>query len=182
MSDNVEGARLAVSHLHELGHRRIATIAGPTWTRPGVDRLLGFREELERRGLSNPEGYEQEGDFYPETGFARMQALLALDEPPTAVFAASDLMAVGAIRAAHEGGVRVPEDISVVGFDDAQLAALMHPPLTTIRQDKIGLGLAAAEALVRMVDHPDTSPQVRALPVELVVRGTTAPTGSDGRR
>jgi LacI family transcriptional regulator len=182
MSDNVEGARLAVRHLYALGHRRIATIAGPTRTRPGVDRLLGFREELERLELANPEGFEQEGDFYPETGFGGMQALLALKTPPTAVFAASDLMAVGAIRAAQERGLDVPGELSVIGFDDAQLAALMHPPLTTIRQDKIGLGLAAAEALVRMIDQPDTSPPVRALPVELVVRGTTAaPTGDGGR-
>jgi LacI family transcriptional regulator len=184
MSRNVDGARAAVRHLYELGHRRIATIAGPTTTRPGVDRLLGYREEAEQLGLATPEGYEQEGDFYSESGYAAMQALLGLPEPPTGVFAASDLMALGAIRAAQERGVSVPADLSVVGFDDIQLARLAHPSLTTLRQDKTGLGLAAADFLVRMLERPDTSPSVHALPVELVVRESTAPprVSADGRR
>jgi LacI family transcriptional regulator len=175
MSDNVEGGRLAVRHLYELGHRRVATICGPTSTRPGVDRLLGYRAQIDRLRLPSPEGYEQDGDFYPESGYAAMQALLELDPPPTAVFAASDLMALGAIRAIQERGLAVPDDISIVGFDDIQLASLMHPSLTTVRQDKSGLGLAAADALVRMLEHPDTSPAVRAIPVELIARGSTGP-------
>jgi LacI family transcriptional regulator len=175
MSDNVAGSRMAVRHLYELGHRLVATIAGPNSTRPGVDRLLGYREEMDRLGLAALEGYEQEGDFYPETGYASMQALLALQRPPTAVFAASDLMAAGAIRAVQERGLRVPHDVSIVGFDDIQLAGLMRPSLTTVRQDKTGLGVAAADALIRMLDQPETSPAIRALPVELVVRGSTGP-------
>jgi LacI family transcriptional regulator len=175
MSDNLEGARIAVRHLHALGHRLVATIAGPTTTRPGVDRLLGYRTEMEQLGLASVDGYEQEGDFYPETGYQAMRSLLDLDRPPSGVFAASDLMAVGALRAVQERGLRVPDDVSIVGFDDIQMAALMHPPLTTLRQDKVGLGRAAAQALLRMLDDPETSPPVRALPVELLVRGSTAP-------
>lgn len=174
MSDNVGGARLAVRHLHELGHERIATICGATSSRAGRDRVEGYRAEIEHLGLPSPEGYEQEGDFYPDSGHQAMHALLDLAERPTAVFAASDLMALGAMQAIQERGLRVPDDVSIVGFDDIQVAALIHPALTTIRQDKAGLGAAAAEALVRMLDDPAASPAVRALPVELVVRGSTA--------
>ena len=147
-SDNVGGARIAVRHLYELGHRRIATIAGPEDTKPGADRLLGFRAELQALGLENLHGYEQAGDFYSESGEAAMRALLALPEPPTAVFAAADLMAVGAIKAAREADVDVPTDLAVVGFDDIQLASLLEPSLTTVRQDSVGLGQATARALL----------------------------------
>jgi LacI family transcriptional regulator len=173
MSDNVAGAREAVRHLHGLGHERIAIIGGPPATRPGADRLLGYRAELEALGLPYRDEYVEEGDFYPESGYAAMRALLALSEPPTAVFAASDLMAAGAVRAAQERGLSVPDDVSLVGFDDIQLAALMQPPLTTIRQDKAGLGNAAADALTRMVDAPEAAPAVVTLPVELVPRTST---------
>jgi LacI family transcriptional regulator len=166
-SDNVGGARLAVKHLRELGHRRIATIAGPQDTKPGADRLLGFRAELQT--LPQP-GYEQIGDFYTESGESGMQALLALPEPPTAVFVASDLMAVGAIKAAREAGLSVPGDLAVVGFDDIQLASLVDPPLTTIRQDRVGLGQATARALIEQIENPETIPAALTLPVELVVR------------
>jgi LacI family transcriptional regulator len=170
ISDNVAGAGLAVRHLREAGRTRIALIGGPTATRPGADRLLGYREELGRLGLPYRDDYVQEGDFYAESGYAAMQTLLALAEPPDAVFAASDLMAVGAMRAIEHGGLRVPDDIAIVGFDDIQLASLVRPGLTTVRQDGQGLGVAAAEAVVRMLVKPDVSPPVRVLPVELVVR------------
>ena len=172
-SDNVGGARAAVRHLHELGHRRIATIYGPEDSKPGADRLLGFRAEIRALGLESRTGYEQPGDFYAESGEAAMRALLALPEPPTAVFAASDLMAVGAIKAAYDAGLGVPDDAAVVGFDDIQLASLLNPTLTTIRQDKFGLGLAATRALVEQIENPDVTPAVLTLPVELVVRASS---------
>ena len=174
MSDNVAGAREAVRHLHALGHERIAIISGPPATRPGADRLLGYRTELEGLGLRYRDEYVEEGDFYPDSGYSAMQALLRLDEPPTAVFAASDLMAAGAMRAAQERGVSVPGELSLVGFDDIQLAALTKPPLTTVKQDKTGLGNAAADAVTRMVDVADAAPAVVTLPVELVIRASTA--------
>jgi LacI family transcriptional regulator len=102
-----------------------------------------------------------------------MEQLLALPEPPTAVFAASDMMALGAIRAAAEAGLSVPADVSVVGFDDIQLADHMNPPLTTLRQDKAGLGAAAGTAIARLAGgEPANGPVV--LPVELVERGSSA--------
>ncbi len=169
-SDNLGGARLAVRHLYELGHRRIATIAGLAHTKPAADRLLGYRAELQKLGLTPQPGYEPAGDFYMESGETAMRALLALPEPPTAVFAASDMMAVGAIRAMADAGLRCPDDIAVVGFDDIQLAELVSPALTTIRQDKQALGAAAARSLVRLIDDTETAPHVSVLPVELVVR------------
>ena len=107
-SDNLGGARLAVRHLHDLGHTRIATIAGLAHTKPAADRLLGYRAELQELGLTPQPGYEAAGDFYMESGEAAMRALLALPEPPTAVFAASDMMAVGAIRAIEDAGPPLP--------------------------------------------------------------------------
>ena len=173
ISDNLAGARLAVRHLYQQGHERIATVTGMLSTRPGADRLLGYREELEARGLPYRSDYVQEGDFYFASGYRGMTALLDLDDPPTAVFAAGDVMAAGCVRAAEERGVRVPEDLAIVGFDDIQLAAMMHPALTTIRQDKVGLGAAAAESLLRMLEDADGAPPVITLPVELVVRDSS---------
>jgi LacI family transcriptional regulator len=170
ISDNLGGARVAVRHLRQQGHERIATLTGILSTRPGADRLLGYRAELEAQGLPYRDDYVQEGDFYFESGRRGMNALLALSEPPTAVFAAGDLMAAGALRAVEEHGLSVPGDVALVGFDDIQLAAMMQPSLTTVRQDKIGLGSAAGEALLRMLDEADSAPPITTLPVELVVR------------
>jgi LacI family transcriptional regulator, galactose operon repressor len=180
MSDNVAGGRKATRHLAELGHRRIGFIGGLPFTRPATDRLLGYRAELHDLGIDYRDEYVQDGDFYAESGYRAMISLLELPEPPTAVLAASDLMAAGAARAAQEGGLRIPADVSLVGFDDIQLAGLMQPALTTVRQDKAGLGVAAAEALQHMIDDPRTAPPVITLPVELVVRASTGappPTG-----
>lgn len=174
MSDNEAGAAAAVRHLHELGHRRIATITGMIDSRPGVDRLRGYREAIQSLGLAYRDEYVRYGDFYAESGRAETAKLLALDEPPTAIFAAADLMAIGAVRAAAEAGLRVPEDLSVVGFDDIQLAPHVNPPLTTLRQDKLGLGAAAGDALVARIAGDPERPPLRTLPVELVVRGSTA--------
>ena len=173
ISDNLGGARLAVRHLHEQGHERIAIVTGMLSTRPGADRLLGYRAELEALGLPYRDDYVREGDFYFESGHSGMQSLLDLETPPTAVFAAGDLMAAGCLRAIEERGLGVPDDIAVVGFDDIQLAAVLQPALTTIKQDKVQLGATAAEALLRMIEEADAAPPVKTLPVELVVRASS---------
>jgi LacI family transcriptional regulator len=174
-SDNVAGAALAVRHLAELGHRRIGLIGGAGDTRPGAERLLGYRRELDRLGLEHRPEYVREGDFYPRSGYDAMSVLLDLSEPPTAIFAAADLMAAGAIQAITERGRTVPRDIAVVGFDDVHLAALLQPSLTTVRQDKQGMGAAAAESLVRMIEDRELDPPVVVVPVELVIRDSSAP-------
>jgi LacI family transcriptional regulator len=170
ISDNQQGARLAVRHLHDQGHERIAIVTGMLSTRPGADRLLGYRAELEALALPYRDDYVREGDFYFESGYRGLQALLELETPPTGVFAAGDVMAAGCLRAVEEHGLRVPDDIALVGFDDIQLAAMVQPSLTTIKQDKIGLGATAAEALLRMIEETDAAPPIETLPVELVVR------------
>jgi LacI family transcriptional regulator len=175
MSDSEGGAGVAVRHLTDLGHRRIATITGMLHSRPGTDRLRGYRRAIQELGLAYRDDYVTYGDFYAESGRAAAEHLLALSEPPTAIFAASDLMAIGAIRAAAQVGLRVPEDLSVVGFDDIQLAPHVNPPLTTMRQDKSGLGFAAGDALVARVAGDGGRAPLRTLEVELVVRGSTSP-------
>jgi LacI family transcriptional regulator len=182
-SDNVGGAALAVRHLHDLGHRQIALIGGPADTRPGVDRLLGYRRELNRLGLPYHPMYVVEGDFYPESGYVAMMKLLELAEPPTAVFAASDLMAAGALRSIGARGLGVPRDISLVGFDDIPLASLLTPALTTVRQEGERLGRSAGEALLQMIAEPDREPPRITVPVELVIRGSSGggpPSVSEG--
>jgi len=174
MSDNEGGAAAAVRHLFDLGHRRIATVTGMIDSRPGIDRLRGYRAAIQELGLAYRDDYVRYGDFYAESGREATAALLDLDEPPTAVFAAADLMAIGAIRATAERGLSVPEDLSIVGFDDIQLAPHVNPPLTTLRQDKLGLGAAAGDALVARIAGDPERPALRTLPVELVVRGSTA--------
>jgi LacI family transcriptional regulator len=144
-------------------------------SRPGIDRLRGYRAATQALGLAYRDEYVAYGDFYAESGRELAARLLTLDEPPTAIFAASDLMAIGAVRAAAQAGLRVPEDLAVVGFDDIQLASHVNPPLTTVRQDKLGLGAAAGDALVARIAGDPDRPPLRILPVELVVRASTAP-------
>jgi DNA-binding LacI/PurR family transcriptional regulator len=169
-SDNVEAAATAVQYLHALGYTRIAHITGILASRPGIDRVLGYRSGLERAQLPFREDYLIEGDFYEQSGYMGMSRLLALEERPEAVFCSSDMMALGAIRAAHAAGLRVPDDIAVVGFDDAAFASMMEPALTTVRQDKAGLGAAACEALMRIVENESGTPPVVILSADLVVR------------
>ena len=175
ISDNEAGSGAAVRHLHELGHRRIAHITGLLDKRPGAERLRGYRRELQRLGLTPRDEYVGYGDFYFDSGYTAMQGLLELDEPPTAVVVAADMTALGAIRAANEAGLEVPRDLSVVGFDDIQLAEYLHPPLTTLRQAKASLGKEAGRALVRLIDGEADVPAAVTLPVELIVRASTAP-------
>ncbi len=173
-SDNVMGGRLAVEHLAALGHTRIATITGLAHTTPGGDRLRGYRDGLRVHGLPERPEYVREGDFYPDSGSVQMQALLALPGPPTAVFAASDDMAMGALSAIAQARLSVPGDVSLVGFDDDEVAPLLRPPLTTVRQNKPALGAAAGAALIQLIESEDATPPELVLPVELVVRESSA--------
>jgi len=174
-SDSESGAAKAVSHLAGLGHKRIAHIAGPLETTPGRERLLGFRRAIGGLDLPYDERHIAYGDFYFDSGQAAMERLLALDEPPTAVFAASDMMAMGAMRAVREAGRSVPSDVSMVGFDDIAAATMGHPSLTTLRQDRVAIGAAAVQALLGYLGEDGEAPKPRVtLPVELIVRESTA--------
>ncbi|HEY7631951.1 MAG TPA: LacI family DNA-binding transcriptional regulator [Thermoleophilaceae bacterium] len=174
-SDNHQGADLAVKHLMECGHKRIAHIAGPLDTTPGRERLAGFRRAIEKAGLPYYDELVVYGDFYYESGLASMEKLLDLATPPTAVFVASDMMAMGAMRAVQARGLSVPGDVAVVGYDDITIAGMAHPPLTTVRQEKAQLGELAAEALLRQIEEGANGDleSTLTLPVTLVVREST---------
>ena len=166
--DNHNSARELVAHLLRLGHHRIATITGPQNMVVGADRQSGYVAALCDRGLAVDPDLIVEGDFTEAGGYAAMQRLLCLH--PDAVFAASDMMAIGALRAIRETGLRVPDDIAVVGFDDIPIAARTDPPLTTVRQPIHRTGAVAAQTLIDLIEHPNTHIRRVVLPTELVIR------------
>jgi LacI family transcriptional regulator len=172
---NWAGGLRATEHLLELGHRRIGFISGPKRMMCSRARLDGYRAALEAAGVPAAEELIEQGDFYHESGFAGGMALLGLDEPPTAVFAASDQMAFGVYEAARQRGLRVPDDVSVVGFDDLPEARWACPPLTTVRQPLSEMGLLAARTVMRLAQGETVeSPRVE-LSTELMVRVSSAP-------
>jgi LacI family transcriptional regulator len=174
-SDNEGGARQAVRHLHGLGHRRIAVVTGPLDLMPAVERLDGFRSEAAALGLSVPDELVVEGDFFLGSGRRAMQRLIALEQPPTAVFVCGDEMAIGALHALDDAGRRAPNDVSVVGFDDLESAAQVRPGLTTVRQDAMALGAAAVQLLVDLMGSEHPQHGRRQVPTELVVRASSGP-------
>ncbi|WP_019913923.1 LacI family DNA-binding transcriptional regulator [Paenibacillus sp. HW567] len=179
-SDNVGGAQQAVEYLASLGHRGIAHISGGGHTFPGSQRELGYRAAMKQRGLEVREDYIVEGVFYSrEGGYSAMVQLLERPERPTAVFAAGDLLALGAVMAAKDKGLSVPGDISVMGFDDIELAGYVTPALTTVRQDTELLGTRAAEILLASIDGNREKKETLTLPVEVVVRESCAPPGGN---
>ena len=174
-SDHADGVRLALGHLHALGHRRIAHIAGALNTVAGRQRLEAFRHETKTLGLDESDELVRQGDFSSASGYRETCALLALDQRPTAIVAASDLMALAALQAIRDAGLEPGPDVAVVGFDDLEAAALAHPPLTTVRQDRRELGTLAATRALELIEQPGATLRDTVLPVELVVRASSAP-------
>lgn len=170
-TDNVGAARMATEHLIRLGHKKIATITGPLNMLQARDRLVGFRQAMEAHGLHLPDSSVVEGDFTEASGYEGMTRLIA--SRPTAVFAASDSMAVGALKAIRHARLRVPGDIALVGFDDVPIAEAIEPALTTVRQPIERLGSMATELLLGMIERgPEQQSVVQriVLPAELIVR------------
>jgi DNA-binding LacI/PurR family transcriptional regulator len=172
-TDDVAGARSAVEHLIRLGHRRIAHIGAPDWAAPGLERRTGYRQALEAHGIAWDPALVYEGDAHETGGLAGVQALLQLADPPTAFSCFNDMTAVGAVRGARLIGHRVPEDLSVVGFDDMPLASYVDPPLTTVRQDLGALGGRATQMLLNLIAGQKTEAPV-VLGTELVERTSCA--------
>lgn len=172
--DNRKGALLATQHLLGLGHRRIAFINGPMDHGSCRDRLAGYRDALHGAGVPFDEAIVAEGDFSEQSGFRKAYAVLERGSRPTAIFAASDLMAIGALRAVHEEKLRVPEDISVVGFDGVPISRYLNPPLTTVWQAAGEKGKLAADMLLQRLEGTRVQTERILLEPELVVRGTTA--------
>jgi LacI family transcriptional regulator len=167
--ENRRGAIEGVTHLIRMGRRRIAHLSGPMNTVVGKDRLDGYQEALHMRGVPFYPELVLEGNFSEEDGYSLTRLLLVRN--PDAIFAASDAMALGALRALREACLRVPEDVAVVGFDDLPFAASADPPLTTIRQPIQRTGAMAAQTLIDVIEHP-AEPLARRilLPTELVIR------------
>lgn len=168
--DNVGGARAAVTHLVEGGRRTIATITGTPDMTVGVDRLDGYRQALDAAGLERDPGLEEPGDFTQEGGAAAMRRLLDSRGDIDAVFAASDLMAAGAIGVLRSAGRRIPEDVAVVGFDDSSIAATSEPPLTSVRQPIEEMGREMARLLLEQSARPGTVPRKVILATRLIRR------------
>jgi LacI family transcriptional regulator, repressor for deo operon, udp, cdd, tsx, nupC, and nupG len=172
--DNAAAAETAVHHLLELGHRRIAHIAGGRRNALTAERCAGYRRALRSFRLVPVAELVSYGDYSIESGARAASALLDLARPPTAIFAANDDMAIGAMNEAKARGLLVPSDISVVGFDDIPFAASYDPPLTTVHQPFFDMGTAAMDTLYELLRGQAPAPRIRLLPAELMIRQTTA--------
>lgn len=167
-ADGRAAVRDLVAHLHALGHRRLAIIAGPGSTTTGSERVEAFREAMAAYGLDLPDSYTGQGDFQAASGRRVTEGFLDLPEPPEVVFAADNLMALGALDAIRARGLRVPDDIALAAFDDIPWFVHTDPPVTAIAQPTGELGRAAVRALVARIEG--RPPESAAFPARLVVR------------
>jgi LacI family repressor for deo operon, udp, cdd, tsx, nupC, and nupG len=172
--DNLTASFNAVNFLHELGHQRIGCIAGPEEMPLCHYRLQGYVQALRRSGIAVDPHYIARGNFTYEAGANALEQLLALPQPPTAVFCHSDIMALGALSLAKRRGLKVPEDLSIIGFDNISLSEFCDPPLTTVSQPRFDIGREAMLLLLDQLSGQNVSSGSRLLDCELVVRGSTA--------
>jgi LacI family transcriptional regulator len=166
--DNVSAAFGAVSHLIRLGYQRIGMIAGPQNTTVGIDRTVGYRKAMEERGREVIPTLIAAGDFTEPGGYYAMRQLLP--SAPDAIFAASDTMAIGAMRAIREAGLRIPDEIALVGFDDLPIATIPTPQLTTVRQPIDQFGFQAVEILIDLIENGVNPPRRVIMDTELIIR------------
>ncbi len=175
-ADHERGGYLATNYLIGLGHRQIACVSGPVNLPPSRNRVVGYMRALKEAGIPIRLDYLMRSDFTSEGGFVAFQKLLALPQPPSAIFASNDLMAIGGLCAASEAQVRVPEQLSVIGYDDVALASFSTPRLTTMAQPKYEMGALTARALVARILGDHHAPlRCEKLDTTLVVRQSTAP-------
>ena len=175
---NWAGGRMAVEYLLSLGHRRIAIIAGPASLRCSLDRIAGYRAALEAAGIPIDPELIRPGDFRLQSGYAQTSALLALPQPPTAIFTGNDLQAMGVYKALYLRNIHVPERMSVIGFDDIPLTTIVSPSLTSVRQPLFDMGRVATSMLIRLIaGEPLDSLRVE-LATTLITRESCAPASS----
>lgn len=174
--DNVTGAYQAVSHLIRLGHTRIGTITGALNTTAALDRRAGYEQALHEHGLPLEDVLITPGNFNESSGYQAMQQLLP--HRPTAVFVASDVMVFGALRALSEAGLRVPEDMALVGYDDLPPAANAVPPLTTVHQPVLRFGEQAVEILIDILENGSAPPRRVILDTQLIIRNSCGASGA----
>ncbi|WP_341679362.1 LacI family DNA-binding transcriptional regulator [Niveibacterium sp. SC-1] len=173
-ADSYGGAKSAILHLAELGHKRIALIGGDERLGSARDRRRAYNETMAQLGFRRDSALVAPGDYSQAGGYAAAQKLLALSSRPTAILAANDVSAFGAMTAIREAGLRIPEDISVVGFDDIPASSLVSPALTTVRQPIYQMGRSAVNTLLALMARIEPATQVVSLPTELVIRQSTA--------
>jgi LacI family transcriptional regulator len=175
LSDNEGGAFDAVSYLIGIGHRRIGIIAGRLEVSTGADRMAGYVRAIKAHGIPVDESLIEVAQFKREIAYEKTREMLARSEPPTALFVCNNAMTAGAMAAIKAAGKKVPKDISVVGFDDSEWAALMDPPLTVVAQPIVELGTRAAQLLMRRISGGRVkTPRAIVLKPELIVRGSCA--------
>lgn len=179
---NWAGGRMATEHLIALGHTRIGMITGHRGWCASIDRVAGYHSALMAAGLPIIPEYARDGDFWIDSGYRCAHQLLSLPTPPTAIFAQSDPMAIGVIRAARERGLEVPADLSVVGFDDVDMASVSMPALTTVAQPLQELGRLAVSVLYRQINGQPLDANRVELSTRLIVRASTAPPAEKARK
>lgn len=172
-ADDFAGGVAATRHLLELGHRRIGHLAGSPGVSTGVERRRGYASALAEAGIAEDPALVVESGYFEDTGRAAMERLLDLPAPPTAVFAVNDLAAIGAQAAVLDRGLRIPEDVAIVGYNDIPLAARVAPPLTTLRVPAREFGRLSAEMLIEQIGSGRVRRRRVVLRPELVVRGST---------
>ncbi|MFW5973607.1 MAG: LacI family DNA-binding transcriptional regulator [Bacteroidota bacterium] len=176
--DNRAGARSMVRHLRSLGHRRIAVVSGGPDNYDSKERLAGYREVMEEGGSYNP-AYEFEGDFSEASGYRLARRIMEQEPPPTAIFAFNDSMAIGVMSALQEAGIRIPDYVSVAGFDDIPMSRYLTPPLSSVHVPISDLGARAMSCLIDSVHQRSCLEPVRqTLPTRLVLRRSTGPVPS----
>lgn len=175
--DNLTAAFNAIAYLQNLGHEKIACIAGPEEMPLCHYRMQGYVQAIRRTGAEIPAHYITRGDFSYESGAKALTRLLSLREPPTAIFCHNDIMALGALSQAKRSGLRIPEDLSIMGFDDIALAQYCDPPLTTIRQPRFDIGREAMLLLLDQLNGEIVSSGSRLLECHLIERGSTSAPG-----
>jgi len=174
LSNNRGGSYTAVCHLLKLGHRRIGSVSGPSELTPSEDRVAGYRQALSESELLWNKSLIVRGDFQARGGYHAAEKLLSRPEPPTAVFVCNDMMALGVMTRALEFGYQIPESLSVVGFDDIELASYHEPKLTTVAQPKYQMGTVATEMLLQRMGDGGFPRRRRVLLTKLIIRNSTA--------
>jgi LacI family transcriptional regulator len=169
-TENYQGGFLATQHLLSLGHQIIGCITGPSNITPSADRVTGYRAALQQAGRPVKESLLVRGDFHAPSGHSAALQLLQLTPRPTAIFVCNDMMAIGALRAASQLGLSVPEDVAIVGFDDIELASYISPSLTTVAQPKLEIGQLAVKLLFERMGNPSLPPRHTVLSTTLVIR------------
>jgi DNA-binding LacI/PurR family transcriptional regulator len=168
--------------LLELGHRRIGCITGGLDAAYFAERLAGYQQALQGAGLALDPSLAVQGSMRRDRGYQAIHQLLSMNEPPTAIFASIDMLAINVLHESAKIGINVPGELSVVGFDDIRLASMTAPPLTTVAQPKQEIGTLATEMLLERIRDPDMPARERVLDAELVIRGSTAPLSTEPTR